>query len=455
MIKNGIFKSKLRNTRWTIGFYSATIKVEREVTKMDNVKVGLYIKKRIAEKGITQDQLAEMMNITSSAVSQVLTGKNMFDVVNLQVLSRILDEPIDKILNAGEEPETYLEILARKTQIEYKEEDPKLERVKEKDHKGKNLFEYILKHGNIDLIRLFSQRIISEMSNDIRLETILIKNEEEKLLEQLYHDYRFRRKIGLAQEMTDFPSTVSSSNNEKPLTNEEVEYLKVLTDSKNEKILEMTDAFRINQNHPAYFSKIVYYAIMYDKDHIIRYDNDQRLKRFKEQNTQHANIQHIIETKFSKLLKIAIMHKSNKCIEYCYDSLSSFNLQNYFKELITTKDKIFIQNFIGKYKNKNTDRFHHENNKNGKFNNIESLKQLIETNNYEILEYSIEFSTQQALDEALFITKGAQIEITKLLVKKGARFMVQDTYSSNNKILLEPLSSMVKYLFEEIDKKSK
>ena len=101
MIKNGIFKSKLRNTRWTIGFYSATIKVEREVTKMDNVKVGLYIKKRIAEKGITQDQLAEMMNITSSAVSQVLTGKNMFDVVNLQVLSRILDEPIDKILNAG------------------------------------------------------------------------------------------------------------------------------------------------------------------------------------------------------------------------------------------------------------------------------------------------------------------------------------------------------------------
>ena len=99
---------------------------------MDNVKVGLYIKKRIAEKGITQDQLAEMMNITSSAVSQVLTGKNMFDVVNLQVLSRILDEPIDKILNAGEEPETYLEILARKTQLEYKKDDPNLEKVKEK-----------------------------------------------------------------------------------------------------------------------------------------------------------------------------------------------------------------------------------------------------------------------------------------------------------------------------------
>ena len=42
---------------------------------MDNVKVGLYIKQRIKEKGITQEQLAEEMNISSSAVSQVLSGK--------------------------------------------------------------------------------------------------------------------------------------------------------------------------------------------------------------------------------------------------------------------------------------------------------------------------------------------------------------------------------------------
>jgi hypothetical protein len=130
-------------------------------------------------------------------------------------------------------------------------------------------------------------------------------------------------------------------------------------------------------------------------------------------------------------------------------------LQNYFSNLINTKDKSFIKDFISKYKNKSVDSFFRSNIDNGKFNNLESLKQLIETNNYEILEYSIEFSTQEALDEALFITKGNQIEIIKLLVKKGARFMVQDTYSSNNRILLEPLSTMVKYLFDELENKTR
>ena len=98
-----------------------------------------------------------------------------------------------------------------------------------------------MEYSNIFLIRFFSQRIISEMSNDICLESILFKSEEDKLFEQLYQDYRSRRKIGLAQEITDFPSMVSGSNNEKPLKNGEVEYLKVLTDSNNKKILEMAD----------------------------------------------------------------------------------------------------------------------------------------------------------------------------------------------------------------------
>lgn len=423
---------------------------------MDNLKVGLYIKQRIKEKGITQDQLAETMNITSSAVSQVLSGKNMFDIVNLQVLARILDEPIDKILNAGDDPATYLEILAMKSVDDYKKEDPNLDKVKDKDHKGNTLFEYILRHKNIELVRLFSYRLISEMSNDIRLETILIQNEETKMLEQLYRDHRFRRKFALNQEISDF-STDRRNNNtrDRELSIEEIEYLRVLTNSTNEKIFEITDSFRINQNHPSYFSKIVEYALMFDKEYILQYDHEQRIKKFNEQSALRGDIQHISEIKLSKLLKKSIEYKSTRCIEYCYNALKVFNLQNYFTNLIETKDKAFIQTFISKYKNKNTDSLHHSNIDNGKFNNLESLKQLIEANNYEILEYSIEFSTQEALDEALFVTKGDQIEITKLLVRKGARFMIQDSYSGNNRILLEPLSSLVKYLFNELENKSK
>ena len=135
--------------------------------------------------------------------------------------------------------------------------------------------------------------------------------------------------------------------------------------------------------------------------------------------------------------------------------MNAFDLQHYFTDLIENKDKDFIKDFVAKYKNKHTDHFYTNQNQDGKFDNLESLKKLIESNNTEILEYSIEFSTQKALDEALFLTKGDQLEIIKILVSKGARFMVQDTYSSSNRIVLEPLTAMVKFLFEEVRKKSK
>lgn len=414
---------------------------------MDNVKVGLYIKQRIKEKGITQEQLAEEMNISSSAVSQVLSGKNMFDVMNLQVLSRILDEPIDKILNAGEAPETYLEILAKKTEVEYKKQDPNLEKVKEKDHKDNTLFDYVLKHQNIELIRLFNQKIISDKVNDIRLATILIANEETKLLEQLFNSYNFKRNMNLGRDVSELNRITKKISD---YTSEEQEYFKVLAQSNNEKIFEITGCIRIHENNVNYFSPFLYIAIAYDQAHILKYDHEQR---FKNQDTSGNKLTHIVDSKFSKLLKTSIELKSMRCIDYCYNMLSQFNLQNYFNDLISTKDKDFIQNFIEKYKNKNNDRFYHNTNDNGKFNNVESLKQLIEINNVEILEYSIEFSTQEALDEALYVTKGNQIEIVKLLVSKGARFMYYDSYDSKTRHIQEPLTAMIKYLFDELNKK--
>jgi transcriptional regulator with XRE-family HTH domain len=413
---------------------------------MDNVKTGLYIKRRIKEKGITQEQLAEMMNISSSAVSQVLSGKNMFDVMNLQELSRILDEPIDRILNAGEDPETYLEILAKKTAEEYKKADPELEKIKDIDHKENTLFDYIIKHRNIDLIRLFDRQIISKFADDIRLATILIINEDIKLLEQLFRDHRFRRKVHFGRDASEMSSIIK---NLPKYSDDELEYIKVLSKSKNEKIYEITGCLNINQSNANYFSSFLYFAILNDQPHILKYDHETRLNK---QNMSVHNSNHIIESKFSKLLKTSIENKSLNCIDYCYGMISQFNLENYFDNLIETKDKDFIQKFINTYKNKNIDRFYNNNNS-GKFDNVKSLKELIKSNNIEILEYSIEFSTQDALDEALYVTGGEQIEIIKLLVSKGARFMYYDSYDSHTKHIQGPLTSMVKYLFDELNKK--
>jgi len=52
----------------------------------------------------------------------------------------------------------------------------------------------------------YGQRIISEMASDIRLETILIVNEEVELLEQMNRDFRFKRKIAFTREISDFNS---------------------------------------------------------------------------------------------------------------------------------------------------------------------------------------------------------------------------------------------------------
>lgn len=423
---------------------------------MDLLKVGQYIKQRIKEKGITQDQLGEMMNVTSSAVSQVLSGKNLFDVTNLQVLSRILDEPIDKILNVGEEQPTSLELLAMKSVEEYKKEDPVLEKSTQKDYKGLNLFEYIIKHKNIELIRLYDQRIISELSNDIRLETILIKNEEIKLLEQLYQGYHFNNKYKFSETISGFTKKRNNQllqnnyNIGKGLSSEEIDYLKALTSTTNQTILKITGALPENANNPNYFSKLVEYAIMFDEVHILKLDHEQSIKNFVNQ----VDIKNEVFIKFSKWLKESIEHKSNKCIHYCYDMLSDFDIQKYFTDLVETKDKVFIQNFISKYLNKTQNNISFNNSIN-QFNNFDALEKLIRTQNIDILEYALEFSDQQALDEALYITKGEQLEVIKMLIGKGARFMVKDNYSSSNKIVLETLSSMVKYLFDEINKKTK
>lgn len=44
---------------------------------MDQVKIGNFLKKLRKEKGITQEQLAEILNVSGRTVSRWETGKNV------------------------------------------------------------------------------------------------------------------------------------------------------------------------------------------------------------------------------------------------------------------------------------------------------------------------------------------------------------------------------------------
>lgn len=66
---------------------------------MDQKKVGLFLKKLRKEKNITQEVLAEILNISSRTVSRWETGNNMPDISLLVELSEFYKVSIPEIIN--------------------------------------------------------------------------------------------------------------------------------------------------------------------------------------------------------------------------------------------------------------------------------------------------------------------------------------------------------------------
>lgn len=71
---------------------------------MDNVKIGSFIAECRKEKQITQQNLADMLNITNKAVSKWENGYGLPDITLLTDLASILGVSVDEILN-GEKKE--------------------------------------------------------------------------------------------------------------------------------------------------------------------------------------------------------------------------------------------------------------------------------------------------------------------------------------------------------------
>ena len=69
---------------------------------MNQVKIGSFIKQKRIEKGLTQQQLAEIMNVSQKTVSRWETGYNMPDISLLSSLSAELGVSVSALL-AGEE----------------------------------------------------------------------------------------------------------------------------------------------------------------------------------------------------------------------------------------------------------------------------------------------------------------------------------------------------------------
>jgi len=129
---------------------------------IDNIKVGLFIKQLLKDHHMTQDDLAEKLSVTKSAVSQNLNGKSSFDVHNLMRIASLFEMSLDDILNCrlpskldgdpDKEKSEYERVLKRG--IEEFQKIPSMDvQIKAPDLYGKVLMDYIIETDNLQFFR--------------------------------------------------------------------------------------------------------------------------------------------------------------------------------------------------------------------------------------------------------------------------------------------------------------
>ncbi len=85
-------------------------------------EIGAKIKKRRIELGISQEQLAETLDVTYQQVQRYENGTNRLNVENIQLIADILSLPVsyffesdEKVMIVGEEASPYL--LAQESKL--------------------------------------------------------------------------------------------------------------------------------------------------------------------------------------------------------------------------------------------------------------------------------------------------------------------------------------------------
>lgn len=73
---------------------------------MDQKRIGSFLKELRKEKGITQEQVAEKLNVSARTVSRWETGRNMPDISLLVEIAELFDVTIPEIINGERKDET-------------------------------------------------------------------------------------------------------------------------------------------------------------------------------------------------------------------------------------------------------------------------------------------------------------------------------------------------------------
>lgn len=135
---------------------------------IDTKSVGTYIKKLLRDKGMTQDELSQELNISKSAVSQNLNGKSAFDIQNLMRIAEIFDVSLDQLLHqktreSGDTMSEYERIIVHdQSKIDHIDSS----QLKNPDIYGKFLIEYAMEHDEKMLFENLYKRGVPLVDKD-------------------------------------------------------------------------------------------------------------------------------------------------------------------------------------------------------------------------------------------------------------------------------------------------
>ena len=155
---------------------------------IDNAKVGEFIKQLLKARHMTQDDLANALSISKSAVSQNLNGKSTFDIQNLMQIAKLFEISLDDLLNMKSivEPSAIsgYEKVVQKGLDEIRKVKPGDLRIQEPDLYGKVLIDYVVEYRKIEMFQYLDNADVLfvndfyHRSKDIYLKVILFMLEE-------------------------------------------------------------------------------------------------------------------------------------------------------------------------------------------------------------------------------------------------------------------------------------
>ena len=105
---------------------------------MDNYKVGRFIAKLRKKKGLTQDELGNMLGISGKSVSKWERGLNMPDISLIYKLSEVFDVDLNQLLNGEDAIKSVVDLKNEENAVntlKIESDDKSLRKTKKKSNK--------------------------------------------------------------------------------------------------------------------------------------------------------------------------------------------------------------------------------------------------------------------------------------------------------------------------------